>query len=119
MISKLLSAYKIWRQYQRHIPTFERYSIGVKADSTFIEVIENAVAASILPKSEKLPYLSKAITKLELFKFFLTLMWEIKALDVKKLSTLIPLLEEIGRMLGGWKNQVIKQNSPIKKTGEK
>lgn len=37
-------------------------------------------------------------------KFFLKLLWEIKALDNKKYTTLSIPLAEIGKMIGGWMN---------------
>ena len=45
--------------------------------------------------------------------------WDIKALDNKKYIALSEALSEPGKMLGGWYNQLIKQNSPTEKAGEK
>ncbi len=63
-------------------------------------------AASYLAKETKLPYLQKAVTKLDLLKFFLRISWEVKALDIKKYIVLSEKLDEIGRMLGGWIKQI-------------
>ena len=45
-------------------------------------------------------------------------LWETKSLDDKRYIALSEKIEEIGRMLGGWNGQFVKQNSPVK-TGEK
>jgi len=45
-------------------------------------------------------------------------LWETKSLDDKKYISLSLQIDEIGRMLGGWNGQLIKQNSPTK-IGEK
>ena len=45
-------------------------------------------------------------------------LWETKSIDGKKYIALSLQIEEIGKMLGGWSGQIIKQNSP-KKLGEK
>jgi len=58
--------------------------------------------ASYLGKQEKLPYLQKAIRKLDVLKFFFYVSWEINALDNKKYAAISEHLNEIGRMLGGW-----------------
>jgi len=76
--------------------------LGGKIDSLFIEIIELLFVASYLGKQEKLPYLQKAIRKLDVLKFFFQVSWEIKALDNKKYISISERLNEIGRMLGGW-----------------
>jgi len=43
------------------------------------------------------------ITKLDSLKFFLQLAWENKCLANNKYTELSEQLNEIGRMLGGWK----------------
>jgi len=45
-------------------------------------------------------------------------LWETKSLDDKKYVTISEQLNQIGKMLMGWNNQNLKQNSPVK-TGEK
>lgn len=62
--------------------------------------------AGFLDKNQKLPYVQKAIIKLDLLKFFLQVAWEIKALDNKKFILLSEKLNEIGKMLGGWNRQL-------------
>ncbi len=42
----------------------------------------------------------------DLLKFFLQIMWEHKIIDHKQYGSLILLLDEIGRMLGGWKKDI-------------
>jgi hypothetical protein len=39
------------------------------------------------------------------------LIWETKSLDNKKYIALSVKLDEVGKMLGGWSGQIIKQNS--------
>ena len=68
----------------------------------FTEIIELLFVASYLGKQEKLPYLQKAIRRLDVLKFFFQISWEIKALDNKKYISVSSNLNEIGRMLGGW-----------------
>ncbi len=58
--------------------------------------------ASYLGKQQKIPYLQRANAKLDLAKFFLHILWDIKGLDSKKYLALSEQLNEIGKMLGGW-----------------
>ncbi len=104
--------YKAWQTYPRHFPKDLRYTLGAKVDALFIEILDAIFTASCLPKEQKLPYLKKAVIKLDLLKFFLRVAWESHALDNKKFVTLSEPLEEIGRMLGGWLRQIalLKEN---------
>ena len=86
----------------------EKYTLGEKIDNLFIETLEFIFIAAYLGREQKLPYLQKAATKLDLVKFFLQIIWEIKALDNKQYIVLSEPLEKIGMMLGGW----IKQLTP-------
>lgn len=83
--------------------------MGAKVDTAFLDTLELLFAASYLGKHEKLPYLRKASSNLDLLKFFLQIAWEIKTLDNKKYTKLSELLNEIGRMLGGWMRNVEKE----------
>jgi len=62
-------------------------------------------------QTEKLPYVRLAIRKLDTLKVFLMLLWETKSFDDKKYIALSLKLDEVGRNLGGWSGQIIKQNS--------
>ncbi len=110
VLTKLLSVYKNWHKIQRNIPTLERHSLGIKTDSIFVETIHKTVSASLLSKDKKFPFVQDAILELGVLNFFITLLWEMGSIDTKKYSELSELLSEIGRMLGGWKNQLGKQN---------
>lgn len=97
-----MAIYKLWQEYRDHFPKKSRYSLGGKIDALFIEIIELLFIASYLGKQEKLPFLQKAARKLDVLKFFFQVSWEIKSLDNKKYISIAELLNEIGRMLGGW-----------------
>lgn len=68
-------------------------------------------------REEKIPYVRTAIRKTDTLKILLMVLWETKSLDDKKYIALSVKIDEIGRMLGGWSGQLVKQNSPVK--GEK
>lgn len=111
VIQKLTTAYKLWHEFLPNFPKTSRYTLGEKIDSLLLEVTELAFLASYFYKAQKLPYVQKAVMKLDLLKFFLKISWEIKALDNKKFILLSEKLNEIGKMLGGWLRQLTKENS--------
>ena len=117
VLRKLKDAYLLWCEYLISIPKTKRYSLGQKIDCIFVEAIEAAATAGFLNRSEKLPYVGRAIQKLDTLKILLMVLWESKALDNKKYIALSLKLDEVGKMLGGWRGQLLK-NSP-KYSGEK
>lgn len=108
----------LWYQYYPIIPKTHRYSLGQKIDIFFVETIEAMATAAFLQKKEKLPYVRLAIRKIDTLKIFLMILWETKSLDNKKYINLSLKIDEIGKMLGGWQGQILKQNS-LKKPREK
>jgi hypothetical protein len=55
---------------------------------------------------EKIPYIRLAIRKLDTLKILILILFETKALDAKRFVALSDLIEEIGKMLGGWHGQL-------------
>ena len=85
--------------------------MGEKIDKFFIDTMEAIITASFLNQIEKLPYLRLAIRKIDTLKIFLMILWETKSYDNKKYIALSLKMDEIGKNLGGWSGQIIKQNS--------
>lgn len=93
----------VWQKYLQGIPKQNRYTLGSRIDETFLTAIEFCFLASYAPLETKLNYLERTISRIDLLKLLIQLLWEIRALDNKKYIELSEYLIEIGRMLGGWK----------------
>jgi hypothetical protein len=126
-LSKTKAAYLLWYSVFHAISKTHRYTLGRRIDDLFVETIEMLSTAAFLPREEKIPFVRVAIRKVDTIKLLLSLLWETKTLDNKKYIVLSVLLEEIGRMAGGWYGQLAKhvsgneekQNSSSKKPEEK
>jgi hypothetical protein len=118
LLQKVKTTYILWFGYYQNIPKLHRHSLGGRIDSLFVELIESISVASFLQKEEKLTWVRIAIRKIDTIKVLFMVLWESKSIDSKKYIALSLQIEEIGKMLGGWIGQIIKQNSP-KKLGEK
>ena len=103
----------LWCDYHSKLPKNKRYSLGQKIDWLFIEVIEAIATASFLIREEKLPFVRRAIQKMDTLKILLLVLWESKSLENKRYVALSAKLDEVGGMLGGWHGQLTK-NSPRK-----
>lgn len=115
VVLKLKDAYNIWQNYLAQFPKTNRFTIGSKIDSLFLEAIEYAFLASYTHTEEKRVLLNKSISKVDLVKLLLQLSWETRALDNKKYAHLVEKFAEIGKMLGGWKRQLqsAKTSTPL------
>jgi hypothetical protein len=120
VLERIKTAYLLWHEYHSKLPKVHQYTVGAKVDLLFVEVMEMVSAAAFLPREEKLPYLRIAIRKFETIKLLLLVLWESKSLDNKKYAALSIPVDEIGKMLGGWQGQLIKNSPELpKQTGGK
>lgn len=108
IIIKFNESYKLWHGFLIHIPRLIRYTLGAKIDNIFTECLELSLLAGYSARETKLPIVQKLSVKFDALKFFLKLLWEMKALDNKKYANLMIPLTEIGSMIGGWLNSLKK-----------
>ena len=106
IFQKLYDFYKNLTQVISVFPKNKRYTLGQKLDQTTLEIIQQVISAGYLPKEQKLPVLEKSLVDVDLLKVLTRLAKDVKALDSKKYLELEQSLQEIGRMLGGWKRSL-------------
>mgnify|MGYP001572807995 FL=1 len=106
VILKLKDIYGLWQVYLVHFPKANRFTLGSKIDKVFLDAIEYSFLASYAMSVEKVSFLDKVISRVDLIKLLLQLAWETQSLDTNKYVHLSEGLAEVGRMLGGWKRQL-------------
>lgn len=111
VLNKTKETYKLWQDYHILLPKIHRYSLGAKVDSLFIDLIESLAVATFLSKEEKLPFVRIGIRKLDTLNVLMLILFETKSLDAKKYISLSEKTNEVGKMLGGWHGQLIKQHT--------
>jgi hypothetical protein len=99
----------LWHTYIIHFPKVHRYSLGVKIDTLLCDVIAYTSSALFVKKEQKLLYVQKSIQTLDTAKVLLRVAHTIDAFETKQYVALSEKLHEVGKMLGGWHNQVVKQ----------
>lgn len=115
MLVKAKEAYQAWHKYLLSVNRVDRYTIGARIDEVFLGLLELLFrAAFAYDKFEKLSLVSQAIGKEDLLRFFLQLGWEQKSINHKCYGSLILLLNEVGRMMGGWKKD-LHEKTPTNK----
>ena len=99
------SAYSLYKDFyliRSSVSKQDRYTIYLRVENSMIEVIEEILFGSQQSKIQKLPTLEKISVNLNFLRVLIRLMKDVKAIDIKKYSTLEASVDEIGRMLGGW-----------------
>ncbi len=102
----------------RNFPKTERYGLGRRIDQLFLEILELSFTVAYLPPDPKIILLGKILSRLDVLKFFSQLAWENKLIPNEKYIEFSQSLEEIGRMLGGWRKGLLEKKTPAEKAGE-
>lgn len=84
------------------MPRLSRYTLGVKIDKLFTELLEITLTAQYAKRENKRIFLEGLSQKLDNLKYFITILWEAKGLDANKYGQLSQKLTTAGRMLGKW-----------------
>jgi len=115
VLVRVKESYKIWHTHLNNVSKIDRHTIGVRIDEIFLSLLETIFKATFaFDKFEKLSLVSQAISKTDLLKFFLQIGWEQKVLNQTLYGNIIIQLDEIGRMLGGWKKS-LQDKTPTNK----
>lgn len=101
ILKKSYELYKVFHDYRKIIPKSERFTVYERSENLIVDMMEFFLEAGYT-RSNKMVTLEKANVKLNTLRFFVRLMKETKSLDTKKYTVLQEMIDEIGRMLGGW-----------------
>jgi hypothetical protein len=116
VLIKAKESYQSWHTNLVHVKRIDRYTICARIDDIYLAFLEAVLCASFAPdKFEKLSYITKSISKCDILKFLLLIAWNQKTIATPIYSDLMLRLEEIGRMLGGWRRQLEQKTSSSKK----
>ncbi|MDD5071975.1 MAG: four helix bundle protein, partial [Patescibacteria group bacterium] len=107
VLIKAKEIYQIWHKNLINLNRLDRCTIGSKIDENFLSFLELIFRASFAhDKFEKLSLVSQATGKNDLLKFLLQIGWEHKIISHNNYGSFILSLDEVGRMLGGWKKSL-------------
>lgn len=107
ILTKTLDIYVKWIPETKNLKKIHRYSVGIKIEKIFDDIIEIISEAQFTEKEKQLFLITNASTKIDVLKFMFYVLLEIKEIEYKKCEDFTIQLEEIGRMLYGWKNRII------------
>jgi len=102
ILKKSFELYKALHECKRLIPKHDRFTIYVRSEELLLNIIELLIEAGYAQKTDRAVILEKVSVKLNILRNFIRLMKEVKTFDAKKYVHFQELVDEIGRMLGGW-----------------
>ena len=102
VLKKTYDLYKTFHEYRKVISKIDRFTIFERSENLIIDVIELSNEAGYGKGSNKVVILDRASVKLNTLRLLIRLMKDTGSLDLKKYATLQTVIDEIGRMLGGW-----------------
>ena len=102
ILKKTYELYKTVHEYRKTIAKNDRSTIYKRSENLIIDVVESLLRAGYAKSGNKISLLDTASVKLNTLRFFVRLMKDTRAIDLKKYAVLQEMIDEIGRMLGGW-----------------
>lgn len=108
---KIVELYKTLHLYRNSIPKQDRYAIWQKCENNTIEILEHLITTAQYTNELKIIELNGLSRKLNTLRVLIRLSKEIKIINITKYICLQGIIDEIGRMTGGWLKS-LKQNTP-------
>lgn len=102
IFKKAYELYKIFFGYRKTVSKQDRFTIWQRSENSILDVVEGILHASQLSRAEKLPVLEKTSLRLNVLRVFFRMMMDVRTIDGRKYLILEQMVDEIGRMLGGW-----------------
>ncbi len=96
----------IWIGIIPHIAKSARYTIGARIENKFLDLLELSYVAYFTEKETKAEKISECILITDALKFFISVAWEGRIISNKQCEDIALKLEEVGKMLGGWKKSL-------------
>jgi hypothetical protein len=107
----LQKTYILYATVSGHIaqfPKLERYTLGIKIDNTILELLTHIITAEQTVPVLKDRALTDASVSATLATMLLRLSMEKKLIKETNYFTWTGQLQEIGKMIGGWKKSLAK-----------
>ena len=100
------------------MPRTARYTTGARIENHFLNLLELVYKAYYAPFEIKSQKIIECINENDLIKYLLQIEWENKLLKELPYLELSQKLQEVGKILGGWKNSVEAKITQQNKTSQ-
>lgn len=119
VLERAKAAYKIWLIVHRKMARSERFGIGDRIDSLWLDLLDSLRKAAYAPVGQKIPLLEEALRAVDAVRFFIQIAWESELMAQSHFISLGKDIEEIGRMVGGWRRGILTKTPSPGGNGER
>ncbi|NIT04537.1 diversity-generating retroelement protein Avd [Candidatus Saccharibacteria bacterium] len=102
IFKKAYDLYLTFYQLRQNVSKQDRYTIWQRGENLILDILEGIASAGQTSKDNKLVILERVSRKLNVLRIVVRLAKDVKAIDNHKYLHLENLIDDIGRMLGGW-----------------
>ena len=106
------ATYKMWLIVHRKMARSERFGIGDRIDVLWLDLLDSLRKAAYASTNQKLSALEEATRAVDAVRFFIQIAWESGLMAQSHFILLAKDIEEIGRMVGGWRRGIIAKTPP-------
>jgi len=106
IVSKIKEGYLVWVSLAAHIPKASRYTIGSRIKHKFLTLLETSYLAYFTEKERKPQKVTECVLICDTLKLLVQTAWEAKLIAHENYAKIASSLDEVGRMLGGWRNKL-------------
>jgi hypothetical protein len=99
---KIYDLYKLLHSYHNRIPKSERYTLWQKCENTTLALLEALIETGHRKGEDRIHALYGISNRLDLLKVLIRLAKETRTIDNKQYLEIQEIIQEIGRMIGGW-----------------
>ncbi|MDO8505281.1 MAG: four helix bundle protein, partial [bacterium] len=101
-MSVLKDCYLMWHGFLPALPRLTRYTLAIKVDNLFTDLIAITLTAQYAKREQKQGLLLQMSERLDYLKYFITILWEAKGMETSQYSQISQKLFSAGNMLGKW-----------------
>lgn len=102
LVGKFYELYLISYVWLKNFPKKERYTLGERIETAILDNLSEIYYLNNLPDAIKENHLLILSAKNETVKILFRLALDIKVLDFNKYANAEAILQETGKMIGGW-----------------
>jgi hypothetical protein len=102
LFHKLYGLYKLISSLHGSVPKSQRYTLWQRCENLNLNLLELLFEAGSKKDKERLNILHQMSLHLDLLKVLIRLSKETKVISLKKYTIIQSMLQEIGKMIGGW-----------------
>lgn len=120
VILRTKECFSIWcSDIVPHMPRIARYTTGARIENHFLDLLELIYKAYYANMENKSGKIVECISKNDIIKYLLQIAFENKFMKEKEYLELSEKLQEVGRILGGWKKGIDQRLQQIKTPASK